>query len=120
TGSPSSGWLQIVGRGFAAALVGHDLISDLLPIIKVAQAGPFDRADMDEHICAAGVRLNEPEAFRCIEPFDCARRHVALLSDQATNLAQPQFIARRRHGRSAAATVSWRSGRPRVYQAMMR
>ncbi len=65
----------------------------------------FDRADMDEHIGAAGVGLNEPEAFRCIEPFDCARGHVALLSDQAMNLAQPPFIARRSHRRSAAGTV---------------
>ncbi len=63
----NSGWLQIVGRGFAAALVGNDLIGHLLPFMKVVRAGPFDRADIDEHICAAGVRLNEPEAFRCID-----------------------------------------------------
>src|ERR1700722_12563808 len=37
-------------------------------------AGPFDRADMEENV-AAGVRLNEPEALRCIEPFHGARRH---------------------------------------------
>ena len=30
---------------------------------------------------AAGVGLNEPEAFRRIEPFHCARRHNALLSN---------------------------------------
>ena len=63
----NSGWLQIVGRGFAAALVGNDLIGHLLPFMKFVRAGPFDRADIDEHICAAGVRLNEPEAFRCID-----------------------------------------------------
>jgi hypothetical protein len=33
--------------------------------MKVMQAGPFDRADMDENV-AAGVRLNKPEALRCI------------------------------------------------------
>src|SRR6202030_949801 len=96
TRSPISGWLQIFSRGFARALVGDDLIGDLLPLIKVAHAGSFDRADMDEHIGAAGVGLNEPEAFRCIEPFHCAGRHGALLSNKPTNLAEPPFIARRR------------------------
>ena len=76
TGSPISGWLQIFSRGFAGALVGDDLIGDLLPFVKVAHAGSFDRADMHEHVGAAGVGLNEPEAFRCIEPFHCARREV--------------------------------------------
>ena len=28
--------------------VGHDLVGDLLPFMKVMQASPFDRADMDE------------------------------------------------------------------------
>ncbi len=53
------------------ALIGDDLIGDLLPFIQAAQTGPFDRADMNEHIGAAGVGLNEPEAFRRIEPFHC-------------------------------------------------
>src|SRR5208283_1483390 len=72
---------------------------------------PFDRADMNEHIGAAGVGLNEPEAFRRIEPFDCARRHGVLLSICPTSLAEPTFIARRRHRRSALALLS-RGGRP--------
>jgi hypothetical protein len=42
---------------------------DLLPFMKVMQAGPFDRADMDEYIGAAGVRLNEPEAFAALNHF---------------------------------------------------
>ena len=43
-------------------------------------------AAMNEHVGAAGVGLNEPEAFRRIEPFHCARRHGALLSNRPTNL----------------------------------
>jgi hypothetical protein len=49
--------------------------------IQVTDASPFDRADMDEHIGAAGVGLNEPEASRRIESFPCARRHGVLLSN---------------------------------------
>jgi hypothetical protein len=49
-----------------------------LPFKKVMQAGPFDRADMDENVGAAGVRLNEPEALQCIESFHCAHGHGAV------------------------------------------
>ena len=74
TGWPISDRFQILRRGFAGALVGDDLIGNLLPFVQAVQTGPFDRADMDKHIGAAGVGLNEPESFRRIEPFHCARR----------------------------------------------
>jgi hypothetical protein len=64
----------------------------------VTHALPFDGADMDENVGAAGVRLDEPEAFRCIERFHSARGHGALLSNKPTNLAEPLFIARRSLG----------------------
>ena len=66
--------LQIVRRGFASALVGDDLLGDLLPFIQVTNSSPFDRADMDENIGTPRVGLNEPEAFRRIEPFHRTRR----------------------------------------------
>jgi hypothetical protein len=94
------------------------LIGDLLPFIQAAQNGPFDRADMNEHIGAAGVGLDGPEAFRRIEPSHCARRHVAL-SNRPTNLAEPLFIARHGRRQSALWLLSG-GGRPRVYQAMTR
>jgi hypothetical protein len=72
---PISDRLQIVRRGFAGALVGDDLLGDLLPFIQVTNSSPFDRADMDENIGTPRVGLNEPEAFRRIEPFHCTRRH---------------------------------------------
>ena len=37
--------------------------------MQVLETGPFDGADMDEHISAAPVRLNEPKALGRIEPF---------------------------------------------------
>jgi hypothetical protein len=58
------------------------------------------RADMDEHVDTAGIGLNEPEPFRCIEPFHRATGHGALLSNKRSNLADPLFIARRSPGRS--------------------
>ena len=72
---------QVVCRGLAGAPVGDDLVGDLLSFIKVPNSSPFDRADMDKHIGAAGVGLNEPEAFRRIEPFHSPSRHVVLLSN---------------------------------------
>ena len=53
------------------------------------------RNDMHEHVSAAGVRLDESEAFRCIEPFHYAGRHHALLSNRLLNLTEALFIARR-------------------------
>jgi hypothetical protein len=50
-------------------------------------------------LVAAGIGLNEPEPFRCIEPCHCANGHAALRSNKRANLADPQFIAKRSPGR---------------------
>ena len=55
-------------RGFVGALI-DDLVIDLLPFIQAAEAGPFERADMDEHMGAAGVGLNESNAFVALNHF---------------------------------------------------
>jgi hypothetical protein len=77
--------------------MGDNLIGDLLPFIQASKPGPFERADMNE-LVAAGIGLNEPEPFRCIEPFHRANDHGALLSNKRTNLADPRVIARRSPG----------------------
>jgi hypothetical protein len=107
--------LQIVCRGFPGALIGDDLIGDLLPFIQAAQNGQFDRADMNEHIGAAGVGLDGPEAFRRIEPSHCARRHGAL-SNRPTNLAEPLFIARRGVGNRRYGCCRAAGGRASIRQ----
>ena len=61
--------LQIVRRGFAGAPIGDDLVGGLLAFIPAAQAGPFDRADMDEHVDTASIGLNEPEPFVALNHF---------------------------------------------------
>src|SRR5579863_700063 len=98
----ASGRLQIVRRRFAGAPVGDDLVDDLLPFMKVMHAGPFDRADMYEHIRPAAIRLNEPEAFGCIEPLYCAGRHGESLSiGGRTYLSRDSLQGLTRSGRHA-------------------
>ena len=47
----------------------EDVVGDLLPFIQAVQTGPFDRADMDEHIGAAGVGLIKPNPFVALNHF---------------------------------------------------
>src|SRR6516165_784035 len=42
---------------------------DLLAFLEVIQASPLDGADVNEHISAAVVGLNEAKAFLRIKPF---------------------------------------------------
>jgi len=66
---------QIIRRGFAGPAVCYDLERNLLSLVEGAQAGTFNRADMNEDILAALVRLNEAKALLVIEPFHCSRSH---------------------------------------------
>jgi hypothetical protein len=52
-----------------------DLVGDPLPLIEDAQACLFDRAEVDEHVLAAVVRLNEAVSPFKAEPFDGSRSH---------------------------------------------
>jgi hypothetical protein len=71
---------QPVGRRLAGSSVRDDLILKLLPLIEGAQAGPLDRTDVNEHILAAVVRLNEAKALLAVEPLYRARTHEKFLS----------------------------------------
>ena len=64
-------------RAFAV-LSRLDLEADALPLLEVAVACTFDRAEMHEHI---GLTFNreKPEAFFCVEPFDDTLWHTLLL-----------------------------------------
>jgi len=39
-------------------------------------SGAFDRADVDEDVLAAAIRLDEAEAFLAIEPLHGSLRHM--------------------------------------------
>src|SRR6185295_4557902 len=43
-------------------------------------AGALDGADMDEHVLAAVIRLDEAEALGAVEPLHCSRSHGSYLS----------------------------------------
>src|SRR6516165_11599710 len=65
--------LEIHRRCFAA--VFFDLILNLLPLVERAQSSTLDRRDVDEHVPAAPLRLNESIALGRIEPLYRAARH---------------------------------------------
>jgi hypothetical protein len=71
---------QPVGRRLAGSSVCDDFEFELLPLVEGAQAGTLDRADVNEHILAAVIRLNEAEALLAVEPLYSARTHENVLS----------------------------------------
>jgi|SRR6185312_2644994 len=68
-GAQSLDGAQIFGRRFAAATISDDIEGDLLSLIEGAHSGALDRADVDEHIIVAVLRLDKAEALLAIEPL---------------------------------------------------
>jgi len=66
---------QILCRALAATSVRDGIERDFLPLVDGAHAGAFDRADMNEDIIAAGLRLNEAEALLIVKPSRNTRMH---------------------------------------------
>src|SRR5262249_44388528 len=73
--------LEIHGRCFSAAL--FDLILDVLAFIERVQSRALDCGDVNEHVFAATLRLNESIALIRIEPFHRAARHCRSPVDDA-------------------------------------
>src|SRR5262249_45984253 len=65
--------LEIHGRCFSGAL--FDLILDVLPFIERVQSRALNSGDMNEHVPAAALRLNESIALIRIEPLHSTARH---------------------------------------------
>ena len=68
---------DVLGR--LLTTITDDLIIDRLTLIERTKAGMFDSRDMDEHVSAAVLGLNESIALRRVEPFDSAGSHHGLL-----------------------------------------
>jgi hypothetical protein len=66
---------QVLGSRLAASAVCDDVEGHLLAFAKAAHAGAFDRADMNEDILAAVLRLNEAEALLAVEPLYSSPDH---------------------------------------------
>src|SRR4051812_28145415 len=85
--------LQVLSRVLTAIV--HEFILNSLALIQSAQAGTFDRRDVDEHILASTLRLNESIALGWIEPFHVPSRHRRLRSSSKrtrTLLCEPGKI----------------------------
>ena len=65
--------LQIFGRFLAT--VRDDLEAHLRAFLQAGVTSLFHRRDVDKHVPAAAVRLNEAIALRRIEPLNCSGRH---------------------------------------------
>src|ERR1051326_9392597 len=72
----SSG-LQI-DRRHLALLATLEVEADLLALLQVTEAGALDRRDVNEDVLRAILGLNEAEALRGVEPFDCTDGHLSL------------------------------------------
>ena len=74
---------EILSADLAPHLVGLELEVDLLAFSETCKTSPLDRADVNEHIVAAVVRLNESKALLAVKPLYSTCRHFLLQSAYA-------------------------------------
>ena len=99
--------LEVDGGVLAAVLL--DLIGDLLAFVQAVQASPLDGADMDEHVLAAAVRLNEAKTLGGVEPLDRTCRHIRyLLRKSGAELRAVRNPAHLANEKSIPALLPWR------------
>jgi hypothetical protein len=88
-GNPSSPAAQsiqnfeVVRRHFATLAIGDELETHLVAFTQIIVTGAFDRADVDEGVAAAIVRLNEAKTFLAIEPFYGSRSHRVVFHEES-------------------------------------
>src|SRR5580698_4470751 len=70
-----SGGLQIIRRGLASLSVCDQVKSNFLSLVEAVESGALNGADVNEHILAAIVRLDEAKAFLAVEPLYGSLRH---------------------------------------------
>ena len=70
---------EVGRRLLAGPPVCINLVGYLLAFREAAHAGPLHRADMDEHVLPAIVRLDEAVTLRLVEPLHGTRWHGCLL-----------------------------------------
>src|SRR4029077_1668785 len=73
--------LQVFRGRLAGLAVRHDLEGNALAFPQLAQPGALDSADMDEHILATALRLDESITLLGVEPLHGAVVHGSLLVD---------------------------------------
>jgi len=94
------GSLKLLGGHLAGPAVAGDLEAELLAFLQIAHASTLDCGDVNEHILAAVVRLNEAETLGGIEPFHDAGGHEepSLLANSVARRRLPTGSERFRKG----------------------
>src|ERR687886_1096051 len=72
----ASGGLEVRRRLLAA--LGHHLVGDLLVLVQGLQPRGLHGGDVDEHVLAAVLGLDEAEALVGVEPLHGAGGHATL------------------------------------------
>src|SRR5689334_17379010 len=68
------GRLQVDGR--RPSSFGRDLVADLLALVQAVEARSLHGADVNEHVLAAFLRLDETEALGGVEPLHSTSWHL--------------------------------------------
>jgi hypothetical protein len=79
---------EVFCANLTSHLVGLDLVIDLLAFGETTKASTFNSTDVNKHIAAAVVWLDESEALLAVEPFHSTCRHFLLQSAQARSARQ--------------------------------
>src|SRR5205814_1656970 len=79
--------LEIYRRLLTA--IALKLVFNPLSFVQRGQSGTFDSADVNKHIFATALRLNEPITLRWIEPLHRAGSHAGLLVESNCNRPTP-------------------------------
>ena len=77
--APALQGLDLRGGHLARALVFFHLEADALAFLKAGETRALNGGDVDEHVRAALLRLDEAEAFLLVEPLYGAGSHVDLV-----------------------------------------
>src|SRR4029077_5743685 len=86
--SRRSDCLEIGRRRLAAPLVRFDLEAELLTLDQTAHAGALHGRDVNEHVWAAILLLNEAEALLGVEKLHSTRCHFGLFENAQMRLAR--------------------------------
>jgi hypothetical protein len=108
---------KIARRSAAGAFVGDQFEGQLLAILKALQSGLFDCRNVNKHILAAIIGLNESEAFLSVEPLYRTCCHVTYprvcvrIESPGKNAEIPRMAAQTpRHETHAQGAHSRRTG----------
>src|SRR5215467_5213366 len=113
--SAPSGGSQVLGRRLSGLAVGNDLEGDFLAFLELVEAGALDRADVDEDVLAAVLRLDESVALLRVEPLHGSFGHGVLVFHMRVDLSRARctarVVSRFWEGRQSGALVAARPSR---------